>query len=71
MKEIGQTDVAIANGGGIRAPLSAGDLTVGDMYTILPFDNQLVTLKVTGADLKLLIEHGINPPSFGWGNLQD
>ena len=67
MKEIGQTDVAIANGGGIRAPLSAGDLTVGDMYTILPFDNQLVTLKVTGADLKLLIEHGINPPSFGWG----
>lgn len=67
MKEIGQTDVAIANGGGIRAPLTEGNLTVGDMYTILPFDNQLVTLKVTGAHLKELIEHGINPDGFGWG----
>lgn len=67
MKEIGQTDVAIVNGGGIRAPLTAGEITVGDMYTILPFDNQLVTLKVKGSELKKLIEHGINPKDFGWG----
>ncbi len=67
MRAIGGTQVGIANGGGIRDSLSAGDLTVGDMYTILPFDNQLVTLELTGEDLKAVIEHGINPPSFGWG----
>ena len=37
------------------------------MYTILPFDNNVVTMKVTGAKLKELIQHGINPDGFGWG----
>ena len=67
MRQAGGTQVAIANGGGIRAPLSKGTLTLGDMYTILPFDNNVVTMKVTGAKLKELIQHGINPDGFGWG----
>ena len=67
MRQAGGTQVAIANGGGIRAPLTKGTLTLGDMYTILPFDNNLLTMKVTGAKLKELIQHGINPDDFGWG----
>ena len=67
MRQAGGTQVAIANGGGIRAPLTKGTLTLGDMYTILPFDNNVVTMKVTGAKLKELIQHGINPDGFGWG----
>lgn len=67
MRQAGGTQVAIANGGGIRAPLYKGTLTLGDMYTILPFDNNVVTMKVTGAKLKELIQHGINPDGFGWG----
>ena len=67
MRQAGGTQVAIANGGGIRAPLAKGKITLGDMYTILPFDNNVVTMKVTGAKLKELIEHGINPDGFGWG----
>ncbi|MEN8076421.1 5'-nucleotidase C-terminal domain-containing protein [Clostridioides difficile] len=67
MRVAGGTQVAIANGGGIRAPLYKGTLTLGDMYTILPFDNNVVTMKVTGAKLKELIQHGINPDGFGWG----
>ena len=67
MRQEGGTQVAIANGGGIRAPLTKGTLTLGDMYTILPFDNNVVTMKVTGAKLKELIQHGINPDGFGWG----
>ena len=67
MRQEGGTQVAIANGGGIRAPLIKGTLTLGDMYTILPFDNNVVTMKVTGAKLKELIQHGINPDGFGWG----
>lgn len=67
MRKIGGTQIAIANGGGIRRALEVGDVTVGDMYEILPFDNTLVTMEVKGSDLVDIIEHGINPPSFGWG----
>lgn len=67
MMEIGGTDVAIINGGGIRIGFEAGPITMGMMYTLLPFDNTLVTLKVSGAELKQLIDHGINPPDFRSG----
>ena len=64
MTEISGTDIAIINGGGIRAGMTAGNITMGDMYTLFPFDNTLVTLDVKGSDLKQLIEHGIMPPDF-------
>ena len=64
MAELGGTQIAIINGGGIRGGFEAGTITMGDMYSILPFDNTLVTLTVTGAELKKLIEHGIYPPTF-------
>ncbi|MFH5836801.1 5'-nucleotidase C-terminal domain-containing protein [Proteiniclasticum sp. C24MP] len=64
MAELGGTEIAIINGGGIRGGFEAGTITMGDMYSILPFDNTLVTLEVTGAELKKLIEHGIYPPTF-------
>jgi 2',3'-cyclic-nucleotide 2'-phosphodiesterase (5'-nucleotidase family) len=67
MQEIMDTDVAIINGGAIRSGLRAGDITVGDMYTVFPFDNTLVEAEVTGAHLKQLIAHGINPASFSPG----
>lgn len=67
MRNITGTQISINNGGGIRQPLEAGNITVGDMYEILPFDNTIVTLEVSGSDLVKLIEHGINPDGFGWG----
>ena len=38
--------IAILNTGGIRASLSKGSLTVGDIYKLMPFDNQLIALKL-------------------------
>ncbi|MBS6500923.1 MAG: 5'-nucleotidase C-terminal domain-containing protein [Clostridium sp.] len=67
MRKITGVDIAITNGGGVRAPLSAGVLTIGDLYTILPFDNTLVTMELKGSDVKSAIEHGIMPENFGWG----
>lgn len=64
MREIGQTDFAIINGGGIRKGFEQGNITVGSMYEIFPFDNTLVTVNVTGAHLKELILHGIMPDGF-------
>jgi len=44
--------VAFHNTGGIRATLPAGTVTFGDVYTALPFDNDLIICSVTGAQLK-------------------
>ncbi|GAB1433120.1 bifunctional UDP-sugar hydrolase/5'-nucleotidase [Spirochaetota bacterium] len=49
-------DFAIANGGGIRADLPAGDVTIKSIFTILPFDNYLVILKMKGSDLSGLFD---------------
>lgn len=67
MRQLTGTQIGITNGGGIRRSLEKGNVTIGDMYEILPFDNTLVTLEVTGEDLVKLIEHGINTKGFGWG----
>ena len=67
MRKIVDADIAINNGGGVRAPLKKGVITVGDMYTILPFDNTIVTMDMKGSDIIKVLEHGIAPKDFGWG----
>lgn len=67
MRKITDADIAITNGGGIRAPLQAGEITIGDLYTIIPFDNTLFTMELKGSDIKKAIEHGIMPANMGWG----
>ena len=52
-----KADVALYNTGGIRAEISAGDLTVGDVYAVYPFDNVLSLATLTGKDLKKLFEY--------------
>jgi 5'-nucleotidase len=53
-----QTDAQFAfmNPGGIRADLDAGEVTWGDLFTIQPFGNDLVSMDVTGAQIKTLLE---------------
>jgi 2',3'-cyclic-nucleotide 2'-phosphodiesterase (5'-nucleotidase family) len=46
-----KVDVFLQNGGGIRAPLPAGAVTKKTIYTILPFDNTIMTSEITGAQL--------------------
>ena len=48
--------IAFNNGGGIRNQLSAGDLTYGDIISLLPFDNYLETIEVTGQDILDVLE---------------
>lgn len=52
--------VALMNGGGIRTGLHAGDVTFGDVLGVMPFGNTLATLELTGADLRVALEHGIS-----------
>ncbi len=51
-------DVALTNGGGIRASIGEGEVTKGDVITVLPFGNYVVTLEVTGAELVQALQHG-------------
>jgi 5'-nucleotidase len=55
-------DVALINGGSIRADLtySPGPLTKRDVLSILPFNNQIVKIKMNGKLLREVIEHGVS-----------
>ncbi len=53
-------DIAITNGGGIRASIQKGDITVGDIIDVSPFGNYGVTMKMTGATIKQALEHGVS-----------
>ncbi len=44
-------DIALMNRGGIRCDLPAGDVTQGLMMQMLPFDNRIVVIEISGADL--------------------
>lgn len=52
----GKVIMALQNGGGIRASIDAGPITVGEVITVLPFGNTLATMEVTGAELKAAFE---------------
>jgi 5'-nucleotidase len=60
MKEHYGADVAILNSGGIRSNLNKGDITMGDVYSVLPFDNRLVILDVKGSKLKEVLQYSLS-----------
>lgn len=57
---MGEAVIAFMNPGGIRADLPfnapGGDVTYGDAFTVQPFGNSLVTLTLSGAQIKTLLE---------------
>ncbi len=48
-------DVGIYNAGGLRADLLAGPVTLGDLYQVFPFSNEVVSFEVTGAVLVTML----------------
>lgn len=49
-------DIALMNPGGLRTDLNAGTITWGDVLTLHPFGNRLVTMSMTGAQLRTVLE---------------
>jgi 5'-nucleotidase len=49
------TDVAITNGGGLRADIPAGPLSYGRLYEAYPFDNHFARVKLTGKELRAIV----------------
>jgi len=54
-----RADVALQNGGGIRAPLPPGDVTYSTAYTVLPFSNMLIEMPLTGAQILTVLEDAV------------
>lgn len=59
--------IAIQNGGGLRASIDAGDITMGEVLTVLPFSNTLATFQLTGADILVSLENGLSDIENGAG----
>ncbi|KIN73620.1 bifunctional metallophosphatase/5'-nucleotidase [Sulfitobacter guttiformis] len=60
-------DVAIQNSGGIRASINSGQVTMGDVLTVLPFQNTLSTFQVSGAVLVEALENSVSQLEEGAG----
>ena len=68
LETAGNADVAIHNNvGGIRADIPPGPLTYGSIYEIFPFDNRVVLLSVTGAELRTVFENQFSNGSWRAG----
>jgi 5'-nucleotidase len=59
--------IAIANSGGIRASIDAGDVTMGEVLTVLPFQNTLSTFFVSGETVVAALENGVSQIEEGAG----
>jgi 2',3'-cyclic-nucleotide 2'-phosphodiesterase (5'-nucleotidase family) len=55
-----QADIAMHNNGGIRADLPKGPISFGQLYAVLPFDNQLMALELTGEQVLRILEHSVS-----------
>lgn len=66
MREVAAVDVAFINGGGIRRSLAQGNITLGDLYAVEPFDNNLITMQMTGEQIKEVLEYGLGNGKYGY-----
>lgn len=60
-------EIAIANSGGLRASIDAGEVTMGEVLTVLPFQNTLSTFQVSGATIVEALENGVSQIEEGAG----
>ncbi len=59
--------IAIQNGGGLRASIDAGEVTMGEVLTVLPFQNTLSTFFVSGETVVAALENGVSQVEEGKG----
>ena len=67
-QRFGGADISLQNAGGVRIDIPAGDITVGKVYTLLPFKNTLYRLQLTGAQVRAALEDGIDSVLNGTGS---
>ena len=53
-------EIALMNSGGIRASIDEGEVTMGEVLTVLPFQNTLATFRLSGKDVVAALENGVS-----------
>ena len=70
-RSICQADIALVNGGGIRASVSAGDVTRKSLMDVNPWSNAMCVIEASGQQILDALEHGArNLPEENGGFLQ-
>ena len=59
--------ISIANSGGLRASIDAGEVTMGEVLTVLPFQNTLSTFQARGSTILAGLENGFSQIEEGAG----
>lgn len=49
--------ISLINFGGLRAPINSGEVTVGNMYELMPFDNSIVIMELTPDKVKEMLDY--------------
>lgn len=71
LREMTGAEIALLNGGGVRASINAGAITLEDVYATLPFDNTVVMVEASGQVIWDALEHGVSSyPEAAGGFLQ-
>jgi len=60
MRQKSKSQIAFQNRGGVRDDIRKGKITLGNIYLVSPFDNTIVTMKLSGATIRSLIEKSIS-----------
>lgn len=60
VKEYAQADIAVVNGGGIRASLYKGDVLGADLTAVCPYPNKIITVEAKGSVIAKMLENGIS-----------
>lgn len=66
MHELREADVALMNGGGIRAPFDPGPVDYGELHEVFPFDNRFAIVELTGAELSDLLRRSLADDGSIW-----
>ena len=66
VKDQGVT-IVFTNGGGLRASIDQGPVTMGEVLTVLPFQNTIATFQISGKDIVAALENGVSQLEEGAG----
>jgi 2',3'-cyclic-nucleotide 2'-phosphodiesterase (5'-nucleotidase family) len=69
-KDSTMVSVSVFNKGGLRNSLPKGDITIGNIFELMPFDNELVLLRLSGDQFKDMLDKIIEKGGIPVGGLR-
>jgi len=67
IRDVSNADAALINSGAIRTSIRKGDIRAKDIYSMVPFDNYIVAIKIKGRRIREALEHGYSAVEKGVG----